>query len=519
MTDSYDEVAYPGSAFTDTHPDRMATIAQLLGMQPAPVDRCRVLELGCGDGINVISMAGMLPGSSFFGLDRAATPIARGLEIVRTIGLDNVRLEVMDLMDITPELGTFDYIIAHGVFSWVPEPVRIRILEICRQNLAPNGVAFISYLALPGSHLRNLFREVMLFHVRGREDPHERVQQARAIVRLIADTPGNDAYRDFARSLLDELERADDGVIYHDYLADINAPYYFVQFAELAAQHQLQFLSEAEYPAGFLDVEGAEPHVVNAVRQVEQEVMIREQYFDFLRCRRFRQSLLCHADVALSRPAVPERVAGMHVSGRIRPATNELDLAQGVIEAFRGAKGGIVRTDHPVAKAALQLLGETWPSTIAVAELLERARVATARDPAKLEEDRRTLCSVLLRCYEKGYIDLRTLPLHVTQIVSERPRASALARYQLRFGPMIANLRHENVAVHDDLGSSLVRLLDGTRDRPAIVAALTGAVAAGRAKLDREGRPVTDPAEAAIEIAAHLEEKLQQIAEMALLVS
>src|SRR5512145_2790817 len=119
-TTIYDAVAYPGHPYPQTHPDHLATLARLHGMTPAPANRCRVLDLGCGDGANLIPMALTLPESRFLGVDLAQAPIRRGQELIAQLGLSNIRLEAMDLMDFSPEDGSFDYIIAHGLYSWVP---------------------------------------------------------------------------------------------------------------------------------------------------------------------------------------------------------------------------------------------------------------------------------------------------------------------------------------------------------------------------------------------------------------
>ena len=124
----YNEVLYPSAVYAQTHPDRLAMMATLYGMTPAPVEKCRVLELGCGDGWNLITMAYGLPGSEFFGIDLAGKPIARGNELIAKLGLRNLSLREMDVAD-AADLGEFDYIIAHGLYSWVPQHVRERSLR------------------------------------------------------------------------------------------------------------------------------------------------------------------------------------------------------------------------------------------------------------------------------------------------------------------------------------------------------------------------------------------------------
>ncbi len=157
----YDEIRYPTYPHPQTHPDRLATLARLFGMSPAPVERCRVLELGAGDGGNLIPMAFLLPQSRFVGIDLAGETVARGCELAAGLELGNIRLLHLDLMEIPEDFGEFDYIIVHGLYSWVPEPVRNRILELARRHLAPHGVAFVSYNAYPGAHLRDMFRDIV----------------------------------------------------------------------------------------------------------------------------------------------------------------------------------------------------------------------------------------------------------------------------------------------------------------------------------------------------------------------
>src|SRR5215475_1898088 len=149
-SDAYDAVAYPGFPYPNTHPGRLATMAILHGLSPAPAERCRTLEVACGDGANLIPMAYAIPGSEFVGFDIAGLPIDRGRARIGELGLINIRLFQGDLLKVGAELGRFDYIIAHGLYAWVPEPVADRLLALCRELLTPHGIAFISYNALPG---------------------------------------------------------------------------------------------------------------------------------------------------------------------------------------------------------------------------------------------------------------------------------------------------------------------------------------------------------------------------------
>jgi SAM-dependent methyltransferase len=178
---SYDEVPYPSLPARRTHPSHLAAIARLFGMVPPSPGRCRLLELGCASGENLLPLAADFPDSHLVGIDLSVRQIEAGRSVVEQLGLSNIDLRRLDLHDFGEDQGTFDYILCHGVFSWVPRAVQDRILEIGLRHLAGNGVFFASYNTYPGWHLRGVVRDMMVYHVRGIEDPATRVAQARAL--------------------------------------------------------------------------------------------------------------------------------------------------------------------------------------------------------------------------------------------------------------------------------------------------------------------------------------------------
>src|SRR5689334_20611178 len=133
----YHQVPYPTAAQRSTHPDRLAAIATLFGMRPAPIASCRMLEIGCGDASNLLPLAYHLPQGRFTGVDLAARPIARARKQARDLGLRNLSLHALDLAAIDRSFGQFDYILVHGLYSWIPEPARDNLLAVCRARLAP----------------------------------------------------------------------------------------------------------------------------------------------------------------------------------------------------------------------------------------------------------------------------------------------------------------------------------------------------------------------------------------------
>lgn len=520
----YDEVLYTGYPFPQTHPDRLATLATLFGMKPTPVKSCRVLELGCGDGANLIPMAFAHPGSEFVGVDLAARPLAKGTAVIEALGIGNVTLHQLDVLDLSSDFGQFDYIIAHGLYSWVPPAVQDKVLAICKLNLALQGVAFVSYNTYPGGHLRKMAREMMLFHVRDLTDPRERLSQARGFIKSLSEShAGSDAYKIFFEQELDRILTRADEALYHDDLAEINAPIYFYQFMERAAGHGLQYLTEARLAESQTSI--VPPQATQAPNPLGDDVVAKEQYFDFLKCRMFRQTLLCHADVVLDRSLNPERVREFYVASSSRPVSAQPDVTSpSVVEQFRVSIGATISADHPLAKAVLLELGEFWPRSVSFDELVHKARALVGggnqrQEAEPLAEEEFSLCRLLLTLYGSDLVEFGTcLPSFVT-VASERPTVSPLVRLQAQRGSSLTTLRHTVVEVKDDLARTLLMLLDGRRDRAALLRDLSEAVESrdGAIKGDRsQGGFPPRPCKITPE---DLEQKLSELARLALLVA
>jgi Predicted methyltransferase regulatory domain/Methyltransferase domain/PKMT, C-terminal winged helix domain len=455
------------------------------------VERCRVLELGCGDGGNLVPMALGLPNATFVGIDAAPGAIGRGTESIEALGLRNATLHAQAIEDFEPPAESFDYVIAHGVYSWVGPAVRDRLLAICRHALADQGVAYVSYNALPGGRVRQALRDMLRFHTDGVVEPSERVAQGRALLCFLLE--GWPAEHDLAAVLRRQaegvLDRGDASLL-HDDLAEVNEPVYFHELVAHAERHRLQYLAEADFfemQTGVL----SDP-VAETLRGVEDPIR-REQYLDFLKGRMFRQTLLCRAEHELDRTPRPEIVERLAVSTPARP--RGAPDAEGAV-TFEGPTGSTLATDHPLVRAALERVADAWPAAVWAREL-----IPTGSSP----EDRAALCDALLRSYAANLVQLHAHPPALTTTPGETPEASPLARHQARAGDMVTNLRHVSVRIEDDLGRELVTLLDGTRDRAALAADLARF-------LRVRGKPLAEA-----ELHAGLDRSLQGLATLALL--
>ena len=477
-TTAYDATPYPDLSYAHTHPDRLGMIATLLGLEPAPVERCRVLELGCAVGGNLLPMAYALPGSTFVGVDYSSPQIDEARARAAQLELANVEFLDADVAALPTDLGGFDYIVAHGLYSWVPAPVRDALFEVCHRHLAPNGVAFVSYNTYPGWHALQSMRELMRYRTRSIEDPHERAAEARAAVGALAEALRQDdsAYAAFVQGyaenvlpkMRDEPESAD-ALLLHDELEEVNEPVYFHEFVEHASRFGLRYLCEAQI-ANVMP-ERLPPGAAEHVQRLARDPIEFEQYMDFAKNRSFRETLICHANAEVGRSIDAAAVQRMHISSRARPSREP--AADGVA-AFEGLDGAVFRTNHPLTRAAFAELHRRSPAAVPFAELTDEAAKSVNLGPGDdLAGHVAELAANMLRAH--AYSD-SLIGLHIHQPrfsieAGERPLASLVARLQAESGARVTNLRHERVTL-DTPERELLHLLDGTRDRAALLQAM-----------------------------------------------
>jgi hypothetical protein len=446
QVDSYRRNPYPSFIHPLTHPDRIATVARLSGMTTPNVRTARVLEVGTGDGLNLLSIAATLPDAECVGFDIEPEGIGRGRERLAAAGLGNARLEVADLMAGAVGIeGQFDYIIAHGVFAWVPEPVALALLALIADRLSPTGVAFVSFNALPGSFPNMALRDPMLRAAGDATEPEERLQRAGALLQTMAeprntDGPIQKALRGMARDRLNSDMR----VMLHDELSATWNPWRLGDVLDHARRHGLTYLGDASYEqimeGMLIDQQPAPPAVIQSF------VEARACAEDDLTLRSFRRLLLTREGVEPRRHFDPRAVETLYAASY----AEEVEPEQFAVGARK------IRCDHPPLRDALRRLIAASPERVPVQEL--------GLDDVYLR--------ALVGLFDFEMLSLHTVPGTCAIEVPERPTASPLARAMVAEGmDWAATLDHRIVAL-DAGAKEVLTVLDGSADRAAMFAQL-----------------------------------------------
>jgi SAM-dependent methyltransferase len=478
----YDECPYFSFAYEQSAPDHLAAVAHLFGLDAPDVATASVLELGCASGGNMIPFAVRYPHARVVGIDLSAAQIGEGRRRIAALGLKNVELLQRDLMSLSADFGKFDYIVCHGVYSWVPEPVQQAILHICRHNLAPQGIAYVGYKTYPGWKAHEIVRDAMLLRAGERTGERERVAWGRGMIEFLHQHARRDSV--LAAAIGQDwptIETGDDAYLVHDFMEVCNAPCYFKEFVARAGMQGLVYLGDADMPTMFASNFG--PEVATPLLQECGHSQIElEQFLDFVSDRSFRRTLLVHHERQqdLSYQLQDARLRDLQLAASLTCVDAQVQF-DGSPQAFRAHNGNTIVLGDPVAKLAARELSAAWPFTLGVAALRRAIGKRLKEEGSELADTKSDADAKLMAFVSAlviqgaGRYRLQPLPKR-----KGNPRVPPAARrYALELPPgqtaHTFNDWHEPVVL-DAVAQRVLPFLDGEHTRAQLLAILEAAV-------------------------------------------
>ena len=301
----YSELGYKSMPFPYTTPATLEAYAALVGISAPNPKTARVLELGATYGGNIISQALFNPDATFVGIELSQEQVEKGNEVIANAGLTNVSLVQSDIASIGSEIGTFDYIIAHGVYSWVDDGVKDALLRLIDEHLAEDGIAYVSYNTYPGWHTMEEVRQLMMFSNRDKAqfNHKEKVLHGKTIGSIVGSQilkydnlkERNSKFLGALRSVMQK----DEYYVGHDHLEPNNDPVYFYQFNDHLGAHNLAYLCDADLTLSM--VRSFDADIADTLDKLAlNDHVAQEQYLDFMLDTTFRKSIICKAKHAES---------------------------------------------------------------------------------------------------------------------------------------------------------------------------------------------------------------------------
>lgn len=490
----YDEMPYLSKAFYHTNPEHFHSLAKFFGMNPPALENARVLDMGGGTGANLYSFALNYPKSKILCVDLSEKEVQEGNKHIEALGLKNYDLKAMSIMDIDESYGKFDYIICHGVFSWVPKEVQDKILEIIGKQLTPNGVAEVSYNTLPGWNSINAIRHMIQFHSRYFNTTEDKVLQSKALMNFVKDVMKEDESA-HAQSILNEcqiIEESDDSFLFHEYITEGNTEFYFTDFVEKASAYGLKYLADCTLPAmSTLNL----PNKAAAKLSELTDIVKQEQYMDFVFNRRFRNTLLCSSSAEIERNLGPKSLEGsyFHMITSTNTSVADVDFSFGdlKVEFTLGQDEVNCVASNPLIIAALFAFASNPAANWTLDEIKSfiKSNCKNLEIPSNADD---IILHDFINMIMKGVMNFRSCKPHYISVVTDQPKLSDLALYQLSAGfPFVFNQNNETVTL-DSWDAFLFSNMNGKNKVEDLTKLLDKKLEDSGQFLEIEGKRVTD---------------------------
>lgn len=469
LAEAYDSVPYENCVYDYTAPQYLNAVARLFGATPPDWRRARVLELGCASGGNIIPMAARWPKARFVGVDLSPVQIARARDIAGRLKLENVDFHAVSITELGEELGQFDYIIAHGLLSWVPPEVQDAAVAVFARHLAPAGVGLLSYNTLPGWYAARPVRDMLIRHCARFATPQEKVAGAIGLLEFIlaaAPAEGDPWRLNLAREL-QTLRTSPPAYLLHEYFESSNHQFYFHQVVDKLTAAGLQYLGDA-HPKRM--VAGNVPPKVAQTLAAIADPVEREQYVDYLTNQRFRATLVCRPETKLNREPDRARILDFCLASHLRPRDPDaIDLHQDQRVEFAGPGDTIVGMVKRAATALNVVLAERGGRPIPALRLItEAAARAGIRDK---EEVKKALVDIGLMLVRAECYTIHAEESPEVATVSARPLAFAPARLLATEQTFLPSARLGNEFLSPE-ARAVLAACDGTADHRALAAKL-----------------------------------------------
>ena len=475
---SYDDLPYDSLPLPETQPDFLAAIAALHGYAAVDPRHARVLELGCASGGNLIPLAFHNPESDFIGIELSRVQAEAGAQFIAQLGLRNARILHADLSALPDGLGQFDYIIAHGVYSWVPPAVQRALLQVCRDHLSPQGLAYISFNVTAGWQTILPLREALLARTDAALPAPQRVAQARDVLVQLA----NEWDDPVLLREITHLQSAAPSYLFHEFLAEYNTPMSFAQFATQLAETGLSYVAETGPRRALVELENTDwlaPQAIRA-RWLDAEVGLDEML-----STRFRRALVSRHDATPAQPPDAARLSQLAFYADLH-SDDEIDLNTDVAQDFINAGGNRFSVTHPLLKAALMALSGAYPAALGYDALLDAANACMDHFAAQGERDTDSFRTALYNLLMLHGMLATHAPVDAAPQLADPPQAHILARLQAAsLGWAVSGAWQVGLEL-DAPGRALLAMLDGTQSLPQLALAMQAVLEKQGVKIDEE---------------------------------
>lgn len=502
VAQSYDAMPYVSVGVKQSQPNRLAAIAQIFGLAAKPLAQARVLELGCANGGNLLPLALRFSQAEFVGVDISPVQIAYGKQQAEALHIKNLDLICCSVTDLPATLGQFDFIICHGIYSWVEKPVQDAIFNALKSHLTAQGIGFVSYNVLPGWRMKQPVRDAGYTLLPQGLPLLEKAQAARELMSFLAKhSDPRTSYGLALREVAGRLTQAGLDYVAHAYLEDVNAPCTLTEFVQRAGTAELSYLGDSEINE-MIPI-GVSPELQQEIAQRSGgDQVAMEQLMDFITGRQFRYSLLVRGDHAkhMSRELFADRLKGLHFYCR---SNTSLRVEAGLTVLITDGMAAWPISDDVYAQIMGRLIA-AYPASIPFDTLLAGLGDPDACAPA------------LLALVMYGVVDPSSDAMEIANTLRGKPKAFRLAAHSVRGGGTQSTTMVHGVVQIDAAMAHFLSAMDGTKTVEQLTTDFVKLCTSGQFQLSKNDRTLSVKTEISSAAAVQAKELMSGLVHLAL---
>jgi len=487
---TYDQIPYSIHCYPSSAPEHMSAVAKLFGVSSAALSSARVLELGCASGGNLIPLAARYPQASFTGIDLSQKQIDTARSLVAELNLKNIEFEAKAIQNCSFKNQSFDFIIVHGVYSWVSSDVQESILKLCDACLSENGIAYVSYNTLPGWNASKTVRDMLLYHDRSFSEHDERILEAQRMLNFVSEniTEATGYYKNEIDLEIQRIAQQDQSYLFHEYLEEVNDPCYFHEFMEKAQKFGLDYLGDADVTTMYSG--NQKEFASNKLSQIESIVQ-QEQYIDFLTNRRFRKTYLVKNATKIDRNVSASDVDGLFLTPLYNINSTQsgdepnLDETLDLVNASDSNRTATLKGKYHCACYTQLLISAPIPLT--GTELVAAVNAHNPEMP--VDEIQQAWNEIVLELLFRGIIDITAAKTQVVKVASDKPCVSEVARLIGLNSNLVPNMKHELIRLPED-SRVIMQYVNGVNTMDDICNFVKGHIDKGDITLSADGTPI-----------------------------
>jgi methyltransferase-like protein/cyclopropane fatty-acyl-phospholipid synthase-like methyltransferase len=486
----YDQVPYASYCYPETDLGRILAVASLFKSQKVAPSELSVLEIGCATGANLLPMALRYPKATFLGLELSHSQVGLANQAKEILDIANVSFEAISILDKTLAEQKFDIIIANQFYSYVSQESRDRLFDICKSNLAQNGVALVTYNTMPGWHVNQTVRDMMMFHSSQFESPADKVRESRNMLQFVINNlmSPKSVYSDLLTEQNVQLSDVDNNYLFHEYIDGLNEPCYFHEFMTAANAFGLNYLADMDLPTMFIGNQSAEAQeTLKALPNIIQQ----EQYVDFLSNRRYRRTLLVKEEAPITRALasldLPEIYLDPKYAIAASASVSNLDSIESLDLVDIYGSGATITLTGEIPSLCYLALARNHPMPMTNSEICD----AVCRMKPDLDKDAVTgSWNVLsLEYLFRGLVNISTHKPDLVTKVSTYPNVFQPAVEQAKTNAKVPNIKHQMIELSGEQ-RVILQLANGKNTIDEIIIAVKKSIDQGEMAIALDGNKI-----------------------------